>query len=74
MPPAHPAEPKIAYDVRSMITRLLDYHDFFEIQPGFAANVVVGFGRIQGRTVGIVANQPCVLAGETPGGLVARSR
>jgi methylmalonyl-CoA carboxyltransferase 12S subunit len=58
-----PAEPKIAYDVRSMITRLLDYHDFFEIQPGFAANVVVGFGRIQGRTVGIVANQPCVLAG-----------
>lgn len=58
-----PVEPKTAYDVRNVITRLLDYHDFFEIQPGFAANVVIGFGRIQGRTVGIVANQPCVLAG-----------
>jgi methylmalonyl-CoA carboxyltransferase 12S subunit len=58
-----PVNPKVAYDVRSVIARLLDYHDFFEIQPGFAANVVIGFGRIQGRTVGIVANQPCVLAG-----------
>ena len=46
-----------------MIARLLDHQDFFEIQPGFAANVVIGFGRIQGRPVGIVANQPCVLAG-----------
>jgi methylmalonyl-CoA carboxyltransferase large subunit len=42
---------------------LLDHRDFFEIQPGFAQNVVIGFGRIQGRTVGIIANQPCVLAG-----------
>ena len=42
---------------------LLDHQDFFEIQPGFAANAVIGFGRIQGRTVGIVANQPSVLAG-----------
>jgi len=58
-----PVDPKIPYDVRAVITRMLDYHDFFEIQPGFAANVVIGFGRIQGRTVGIVANQPCVLAG-----------
>lgn len=58
-----PADPKIAYDVREVITRLLDYEDFFEIQPGFAANVVVGFGRIQGRAVGIVANQPATLAG-----------
>jgi methylmalonyl-CoA carboxyltransferase large subunit len=60
---AVPADSKVAYDVRTVITRVLDYQDFFEIQPGFAANVVVGFGRIQGRTVGIVANQPCVLAG-----------
>src|SRR6202035_1962363 len=60
---AIPADPKIAYDVRTVISRVLDYQDFFEIQPGFAANVVIGFGRIQGRTVGIVANQPCVLAG-----------
>jgi methylmalonyl-CoA carboxyltransferase large subunit len=60
---AIPVDPKIAYDVRAVITRVLDSHDFFEIQPGFAANVVIGFGRIQGRAVGIVANQPKVLAG-----------
>jgi methylmalonyl-CoA carboxyltransferase large subunit len=58
-----PVDPKIPYDVRSVISRALDYRDFFEIQPGFAANVVIGFGRIQGRSVGIVANQPDVLAG-----------
>ena len=58
-----PTDPKIPYDVRNVITRLLDDEDFFEIQPGFAANVVVGFGRIQGRAVGIVANQPASLAG-----------
>ena len=60
---AVPVDAKIAYDVRTVISRVLDYQDFFEIQPGFAANVVIGFGRIQGQTVGIVANQPCVLAG-----------
>jgi methylmalonyl-CoA carboxyltransferase 12S subunit len=58
-----PADPKIAYDIRAMIIRVLDGQDFFEIQPGFAENIVIGFGRLQGRTVGIVANQPCVLAG-----------
>ena len=58
-----PAEPKVAYDIRTVLKRLLDHQDFFEIQPGFAQNVVIGFGRIQGRTVGIIANQPCVLAG-----------
>ncbi len=58
-----PAEPKVAYDIRTVLKRLLDLQDFFEIQPGFAQNVVIGFGRIQGRTVGIIANQPCVLAG-----------
>jgi methylmalonyl-CoA carboxyltransferase large subunit len=58
-----PTESKVAYDIRTVLKRLLDQQDFFEIQPGFAQNAVVGFGRIQGRTVGIVANQPCVLAG-----------
>jgi len=58
-----PTEPKVAYDIRAVLKRLLDHQDFFEIQPGFAQNVVIGFGRIQGRTVGIIANQPCVLAG-----------
>jgi methylmalonyl-CoA carboxyltransferase large subunit len=58
-----PAEAKVAYDMRILLKRLLDHQDFFEIQPGFAQNAVIGFGRIQGRTVGIVASQPCVLAG-----------
>lgn len=58
-----PTDPKVAYDVRQVIKRLVDYRDFFEIQPGYAANVVIGFGRIQGRTVGMVASQPLVLAG-----------
>jgi len=58
-----PTDPKIAYDVRGVISRVVDYQDFLEIQPGFAANIVIGFGRLQGRPVGIVANQPCVLAG-----------
>jgi methylmalonyl-CoA carboxyltransferase large subunit len=42
---------------------VVDHEDFLEIQPGFAANIVIGFGRLQGRPVGIVANQPCVQAG-----------
>jgi methylmalonyl-CoA carboxyltransferase large subunit len=58
-----PADPKVAYDVRGVITRIVDGEDFLEIQAGFAANIVVGFGRLQGRPVGIVANQPAVLAG-----------
>ena len=58
-----PVDPKMAYDIRAMIIRVVDGQDFFEIQQGFAENIVIGFGRLQGRTVGIVANQPCVLAG-----------
>jgi methylmalonyl-CoA carboxyltransferase large subunit len=58
-----PVDNKAAYDVRSVITRVLDYQDFFEIQAGFAANIVIGFGRLQGRTVGIVASQPNFMAG-----------
>lgn len=58
-----PTEPKVAYDIRTVLMRLLDNQDFFEIQPGFAQNVVIGFGRIEGRSVGIVASQPFILAG-----------
>jgi methylmalonyl-CoA carboxyltransferase large subunit len=58
-----PVDPKVAYDVRAVIARVVDNQDFLEIQPGFAPNIVIGFGRLQGRPVGIVANQPCVLAG-----------
>jgi methylmalonyl-CoA carboxyltransferase 12S subunit len=58
-----PVETKVGYDMRRVIVRVLDYQDFLEIQPGFAANLVIGFGRLQGRPVGIVASQPSVLAG-----------
>jgi methylmalonyl-CoA carboxyltransferase large subunit len=58
-----PADPKTAYDVRDVITRVLDYQDLLEIQAGFAPNAVIGFGRVQGRSVGIVANQPAHHAG-----------
>jgi methylmalonyl-CoA carboxyltransferase large subunit len=58
-----PVDPKIAYDVRAILTRVVDYNDFLEIQPGFAPNIVIGFGRLQGRPVGIVANQPSAMAG-----------
>ena len=58
-----PVDTKVGYDVRAVITRVLDHHDLLEIQPGFAPNIIVGFGRLQGRPVGIIANQPCALAG-----------
>jgi methylmalonyl-CoA carboxyltransferase 12S subunit len=58
-----PAEPKIAYDMREILLRVVDNRDFLEVQADFASNIIVGFGRIAGRTVGVIANQPCVLAG-----------
>jgi methylmalonyl-CoA carboxyltransferase large subunit len=58
-----PAGNKASYDVRNIITRVLDDQDFFEIQPDFAANIAIGFGRLQGRPVGIVASQPNFMAG-----------
>jgi methylmalonyl-CoA carboxyltransferase large subunit len=58
-----PVDNKAGYDVRSVITRILDYQDFLEIQSGYAANIVIGFGRLQGRPVGIIANQPNCMAG-----------
>jgi propionyl-CoA carboxylase beta chain len=51
------------YDMHELIRKTLDEADFFEVQPTHAANIIIGFGRIEGRTVGIVANQPMVLAG-----------
>lgn len=51
------------YDVKEIITRLVDDGDFFEIQEHFAQNIVIGFGRMNGSTVGIIANQPKHLAG-----------
>src|SRR5208337_102815 len=58
-----PADGKKAYDVREVITKVVDFGDFLEVQSGYAMNIVVGFARIAGRTVGIIANQPCVQAG-----------
>lgn len=58
-----PDDPRDPYDVKDVILRVVDDGDFLEIQDHFALNAVVGFGRINGRTVGIVANQPAVMAG-----------
>ena len=58
-----PDNPNHSYDMHEVVERVLDRGDFFEIAPDFARNIVVGFGRIGGETVGIVANQPLVLAG-----------
>jgi methylmalonyl-CoA carboxyltransferase 12S subunit len=58
-----PTEAKRGYDVREVIHRVVDYSDFLEVQSGYAPNIVIGFARITGRTIGIVANQPAVQAG-----------
>jgi propionyl-CoA carboxylase beta chain len=51
------------YDMKELIHKIVDENDFFEVQPTHAANILCGFGRIEGRPIGIVANQPMVLAG-----------
>jgi len=58
-----PANPNRPYDIKELIEKIVDESDFFEIQPDFARNIVVGFARMEGSTIGIVANQPMVLAG-----------
>mgnify|MGYP001033974827 CR=1 FL=1 len=58
-----PSDPTQPYDVRDVIRAVADDSDFLEIQQEFAKNIVVGFGRIDGETIGFVANQPSVLAG-----------
>ncbi|MGL4965291.1 MAG: acyl-CoA carboxylase subunit beta [Inquilinus sp.] len=58
-----PANPNKPYDMKELIGKVVDEGDFFELQPAFAGNIIIGLGRMQGRTVGIVANQPMVLAG-----------
>jgi propionyl-CoA carboxylase beta chain len=58
-----PDSPNQPYDMHEVITRILDEDEFLEIQNGYATNIVVGFGRIDGRPVGIVANQPTQFAG-----------
>jgi len=58
-----PGDPTLPYDVRNVIRAIVDDSDFFEIQEFWATNIVIGFGRIGGCTIGFVANQPLVLAG-----------
>jgi propionyl-CoA carboxylase beta chain len=58
-----PADPNVPYDMKIVIRDLLDSRSFFELQADFAKNIVTGFGRMDGSTVGIVGNQPMELAG-----------
>jgi len=58
-----PANPNKPYNMKELITKVVDEADFFEISADYAKNVIVGFARMDGETIGIVANQPQVLAG-----------
>ncbi len=58
-----PENPNKPYDMKELILKIVDEGDFFELQPEYAKNILIGFGRMNGSTVGIVANQPMVLAG-----------
>ena len=58
-----PDNPNTPYDMKELITKLADEGDFYEIQEDFAKNIITGFMRLEGQTVGVVANQPMVLAG-----------
>jgi propionyl-CoA carboxylase beta chain len=58
-----PDNPNKPYDIKELILKVADEGDFFELQPNFGRNIVTGLGRLDGKTVGFVANQPMVLAG-----------
>ncbi|HEX77728.1 MAG TPA: acyl-CoA carboxylase subunit beta [Dehalococcoidia bacterium] len=58
-----PTTPYLSYDMHQVIARLVDNGDFFEVKREFAAEVIVGFGRLEGHTVGFIANQPMIMAG-----------
>uniref|UniRef100_A0A6U1U2K6 Propionyl-CoA carboxylase beta chain, mitochondrial n=1 Tax=Vannella robusta TaxID=1487602 RepID=A0A6U1U2K6_9EUKA len=58
-----PSDPNTPYDMKDVIKKIVDEEDFFEIMPNWAKNIVIGFARMEGKTVGIVGNQPKELAG-----------
>lgn len=58
-----PDDPNKPYDMKELVLRVVDEGDFFELQPEYAKNILIGFARMEGTTVGVVANQPMVLAG-----------
>jgi len=57
-----PDNPNLPYDMKELVTKIADEGDFFEIQEDFAKNILCGFIRLEGQTVGVVANQPMVLS------------
>ena len=58
-----PSNPNQPYDMKELISKIVDDGEFFELQPDYAKNIVIGFARMEGRSIGVVANQPLVLAG-----------
>ena len=58
-----PDDPNVPYDMLSVIKKIVDNYDIFEIMPDYAKNIICGFARLNGKTVGIVANNPNFLAG-----------
>ena len=58
-----PDDPKQGYDMHQVINSVVDHGDFLEVQPSYAPNIIVGFARVSGRSVGVIANQPMSLAG-----------
>ena len=58
-----PPNPNKPYDMKELIEKIVDEQDFFELQPNYAKNILTGMARMEGRTIGVVANQPMVLAG-----------
>ena len=58
-----PDSPNQPHDIHTVISHIVDAGDFLEVQPLFAPNIVIGFGRVEGRTVGVIANQPAQMAG-----------
>jgi propionyl-CoA carboxylase beta chain len=58
-----PDDPNLPYDMTHLISKVVDNHEIFEIMPNFAQNIITGFARMEGRTVGVVANNPMFLAG-----------
>ncbi len=58
-----PDDPNMAYDMYKVITAITDNGEFFEVQPKFAKNIITGFARFNGQSVGVVANQPSAYAG-----------
>lgn len=58
-----PVDNRKGYDIRDVIAEIVDHRDFLEVQAGWAQNIVIGFGRVNGRSIGIIANQPSVMSG-----------